>query len=96
MVRRTFGPDGKLDDNLIPYANAMKEVGQEKHVALIDLHASSNELVEKLGPSASAEMANKKGDLTHFNEKGARAMADLVMQELPAAAPKLKEYLKPQ
>ena len=39
-------------------------------------------------------MANKKGDATHFNEKGARAMADLVTKELPTAEPKLKEYLK--
>ena len=39
-------------------------------------------------------MANKPGDNTHFNEKGARAMADLVVKELPAAEPKLKPYLK--
>jgi lysophospholipase L1-like esterase len=94
MVRRTFDPQGKLTDNLLPYANAMKEVGQEKRVAVIDLHASSLGLVERLGPEASADMANKKGDVTHFNEKGARAMADLVMQELPVAEPRLKEYLK--
>lgn len=92
MVRRIFTPDGGFDDNLIPYAAAMKDVGNEKHVPVIDLHTSSNALVQKLGPVASAEMANKKGDQTHFNEKGARAMADLVMHELPAAAPDLKQY----
>jgi hypothetical protein len=32
--------------------------------------------------------------VTLFIEKDARAMAFLVMQELPAAEPKLKEYLK--
>jgi len=37
---------------------------------------------------------SKKGDSTHFNEKGARAMADLIMKELPTAEPKLQEYLK--
>ena len=72
----------------------MKEVGAEKKVPVIDLHASSKKLVERLGPAKSAAMANKKGDVTHFNEKGARAMADLVMKELPTAEPKLKEYLK--
>jgi lysophospholipase L1-like esterase len=41
MVRRIFGPDGKLQDNLQPYADAMKEVATEKKVPVIDLHASS-------------------------------------------------------
>jgi lysophospholipase L1-like esterase len=94
MVRRTFGDDGKLTDILQPYAASMKEVATEKSVAVIDLHASSKKLVEQLGPEASAEMANKTGDATHFNEKGARAMADLVIKELPTAEPKLKAYLK--
>jgi lysophospholipase L1-like esterase len=96
MVRRTFDDDGKLKDALLPYATAMKEVAQEKKVAVIDLHASSKQLVEQLGPTAAAELANKPGDATHFNEKGAKAMADLVLKELPTAAPELKEFLKGQ
>jgi lysophospholipase L1-like esterase len=93
MVRRNF-KDGKLDDILTPYADAMKAVAAEKKVALIDLHASSAALVEKLGEEKSAEFANKPGDRTHFNEKGARAMAELVMKELPNVEPKLKARLK--
>ncbi|MHA3775164.1 rhamnogalacturonan acetylesterase [Verrucomicrobiota bacterium sgz303538] len=94
MVRRTFDTQGKITSSLVPYANAMKEVGREKNVPVIDLHASSQALVEKLGPEAINAMANKKGDVTHFNEKGARAMADLVMKELPTAEPMLKAGLK--
>jgi lysophospholipase L1-like esterase len=94
MVRRTFDAQGKLTDNLAPYAESMKDVAGEKKVAVIDLHSSSQALVEKLGPEASTELANKKGDATHFNEKGARAMADLVMKDLPLAEPNLKKYLK--
>jgi lysophospholipase L1-like esterase len=94
MVRRTFGPDGNLKDELQRYADAMKEVGAEKKTPVIDLHASSKALVEPLGPKGSADMANKPGDNTHFNEKGAKAMAELVMKELPAAVPSLKNYLK--
>jgi len=94
MVRRIFNVDGKLKDELQPYAVAMKEVGLEKKAAVIDLHASSKQLVEQLGPTAAAEMANKTGDATHFNGKGAKAMADLVIKALPAAAPELKERLK--
>jgi lysophospholipase L1-like esterase len=93
MVRRTFDAAGNLNDGLAPYSDAMKAVALEKKVAVIDLHASSKALVQKLGPVESATMANKKGDATHFNEKGARAMADLVMQDLPQVAPGLKEYV---
>jgi len=95
MVRRTFEANGKLTDDLQRYADAMKGVANEKKVTVIDLHASSKELVEKLGPLESAKLANKKGDPTHFNEKGARAMAELVMKELGAAEPRLKANLKP-
>jgi lysophospholipase L1-like esterase len=93
MVRRIFEADGKLQNELQPYADAMKQVGAEKKVPVIDLHASSRKLVEELGREKSAELANKKGDTTHFNEKGARAMAGLVMKELTTAAQKLKLYL---
>jgi lysophospholipase L1-like esterase len=94
MVRRKFGPDGKLENELQPYADAMKAVGSEKQVPVVDLHRSSKRLVEQLGPDGSAAFANKPGDATHFNEKGARAMAELVMNELPVAEPQLKGLLK--
>jgi lysophospholipase L1-like esterase len=93
VARLTFAADGTLEDTLQPYADAMKEVGKEKNVPVIDLHASSMQLVTQLGPEKSAKMANKKGDTTHFNEEGARAMADLLMKELPTAAPSLKQLL---
>jgi lysophospholipase L1-like esterase len=87
MCRRT------TTDTLAPYAEAMKAIAVEKHVALIDLHASSAQLYAQLGPAAVKALEG--GDTTHFNEKGARAMAKLVMDELPAAAPQLKPYLRP-
>ena len=94
MVRRIFGQDGKLLNELQPYADAMKQVAGEKKAPLIDLHALSKALAEPLGPAGSAFMANKADDNTHFGEKGAKAMAELVMKELPSAAPELKSHLK--
>jgi len=94
MQRRNFKPDGQLDDNLAPYAEAMKAVGTELHVPVIDLHEMSGALYLKLGPEACLELANKPGDTTHFNEKGARAMAELVMSKLPGAVPELRSLLK--
>ncbi len=94
MCRRTFTADGKLNDTLLPYANAMKAVALEKKVPLVDLHSESAQLLEKLGQSGSDALANKPGDNTHFNEKGARAMATLVMKQLPLVEPSLDKYLK--
>ncbi len=95
MVRRTFGPDGKLADNLTPYADAMKSVAAEKKAALIDLHTASTALIETLGHTAAQTLANKPSDRTHFNEKGARAMADLIIDALPAADSQLARLLSP-
>jgi len=94
MQRRNFKPDGTLDDNLAPYSDAMKAVGAELNVPVIDLHQMSGELYLKLGQQACLELANKPGDNTHFNEKGARAMAELIMGKLPEAVPELKPLLK--
>ncbi len=93
MHRRTFDKEGKLTDILGPYAAAMKEVAAEKNVPVIDLHASSGKLFMQHGDAGSAAFANAPGDRTHFNEKGARAMAALVMNELPSAEPRLKSLL---
>jgi lysophospholipase L1-like esterase len=95
MYRRIFAPDGKLADILGPYAEAMKALGAELHVPVIDLHGMSGELYLQLGPEKCLELANKPGDPTHFGEQGARAMAGLVMSKLPGAVPELQPLLKP-
>ncbi len=46
------------------------------------------------GDARSAELPNRAGDRTHFNEKGAKAMAELVMKALLVAEPALKPFLK--
>jgi lysophospholipase L1-like esterase len=102
MVRRTFDPQGKIAESqaanrpLSAYAVAMREVAKEKQAPLIDLYESSKALAERIGEKASREMDAKPGDVTHFNEKGARAIAELVMKELTTAAPALKAQLKTQ
>jgi lysophospholipase L1-like esterase len=93
MVRRNFR-GAVLADILTPYADAMKAVAAEKKVPLIDLHASSARLVTELGEEKSMEFANAPTDHTHFNEKGAKAMAELIMKELPTAVPELQPYLR--
>ena len=101
MVRRTFDAQGQIVEGqpapnrpLAAYAEAMKAVAAEKNVPVIDLYASSKAQAEKLGPVACLQLASAKSDVTHFNEKGARAMADLVIPALPVAAPALEPLLK--
>jgi len=94
MHRRTFTQDGNLSDNLKPYADAMKAVAAETKVAVIDLYGKSGELFQRLGDVGSRALANRADDRTHFNERGAKAMADLVMQALLEVEPALKAYSK--
>jgi lysophospholipase L1-like esterase len=49
MSRRQWGHDGKIHSTLQPYVDVVKEIAAEKRVPLIDLHARSIELYEKLG-----------------------------------------------
>ena len=93
MVRRTFNADGTLDDNLQPYADAMKAVGAEEEVPVIDLHASSWKFFEPLGPDRAQDYARNRKDPTHFNELGARVIVGLVLRDLPAMAPRLSRLL---
>ena len=95
MCRRSFQTNGLVDNALLPYANAMKAVAREKQVPLVDLNAASVRLCDQLGPDACKSLANDAKDATHFNAKGARAMAGLVMRELPVVEPALQKYLKP-
>jgi lysophospholipase L1-like esterase len=92
MCRRIFQADGRIKNELLPYANAMKAVALEKKVPLVDLNLSSVALCDQLGQKASDDLACDSQDQTHFNAKGAQIMAGLVMHDLAAAEPSLKPY----
>lgn len=99
MVRRIFTPEGKIDSNLAPYADAMKAVATEKKVPLVDLHRRSLDLVEQLGPEKSAAFGPPHPELpgrmdgTHLSTVGAAAIAPLVVDELRKVEPALRDYL---
>ena len=93
MARRTFA-NGRIVTTLTPYVEAVKRVAAEKHVPLVDLHARSIELVEKLGPEGMAEMeppGKEPGskDHTHLTERGGEMIAPLIVEELRKVAPDL-------
>jgi lysophospholipase L1-like esterase len=93
MHRRTFR-GGKLTEELKPYAEAMKAVAGEKNVPVVDLYTRSGELFEKLGDAGSADLSSGPKDRTHFSEKGARAMARLVLEDMKKVNPLLTKSIR--
>ncbi len=99
LVRRTFDPENphRLTDTLAPYAAAVRKLGAEKNVPVIDLHASSRAYCERLGAQATSVfdvLKNGKADTTHLDAHGAAVFGGLVVDEVRQKAPELAPYLK--
>lgn len=99
MTRRQFTKEGKIKSDLVAYVEAAKKVAEDRKVPVVDLHARSIELLDKIGPEAATAFnpASKdpaKQDRTHLSPKGGEVMAGLVAEELRKAEPRLAKYLK--
>jgi polygalacturonase len=99
LTRRQWDKSGKIKSSLVPYAEVVKELAREKDVPLVDLHASSIALCEKLGREKCNELSPIKGtnqiDNTHLNAKGSVVFARLVADELVRVQPELKGCFRP-
>ena len=96
VVRRIFNDDGKIRSSLAPWAKAAGETAKKLGVPFIDLHAASTRYHNELGPEASMAFNPKEGDRTHFNEDGAKAIANLVIEDMKTADPELwKRAIRP-
>jgi lysophospholipase L1-like esterase len=79
--RRTFGPDGRITNSHGAYPEAVKSVGRETGVPVVDLHAATAAIYEALGPERSKlAFANGGRDGTHHNNYGAYVLAQGVVQ----------------
>ena len=85
---------GRISAELQPYADAMKKIAREKDVVCIDLYISSGSLMQELGPDGIAPLFCAPEDRTHFSEKGAVAIAELIVKDLSAAKTPLSSYLR--
>ena len=56
LTRRMF-KDGKLDNDLVPWAEAIRRVANEKSVPLLDLNADSAAAVQAMGENAADRLA---------------------------------------
>lgn len=93
-VRRRLFREGRPTAELAPYAEAMKAVADEEQTLLVDLHAASGALYERLGEEGSTALTINQtdhadrpgqGDRTHFTETGAREIARLVAGSISRA-----------
>jgi lysophospholipase L1-like esterase len=92
MHRRSFTADGVINNTLLDYPEAMRQVARAENVPLVDLNAMSKVLYETLGPEKSlrafvhypantfpGQAAELKDD-THFNAYGAYELARCVVE----------------
>jgi len=101
VTLRSFDAAGKLEDTHLVYSQIVKKVAQEQQVPFIDLNQKSQDLLVKFGVEPSAFLFNHlvpgehpnypqgKEDNTHFNEFGARKMAQLVLADIRTLLPNL-------
>lgn len=101
VSRRNFDQNGNLlprivngDRSLPLFARSARAVAKELNVPFVDLNSISMEHHNKIGPEASATYNFEETDTTHFNKKGANAIASLIADELKTVAPELAVYLK--
>lgn len=80
VTRRTFNAGGKIESTLTPWAEATRAVAKELSAPFIDLHTASVNYHNQIGREASMTFNPTTEDTTHFNRKGANAMAALIIQ----------------
>jgi len=94
VARRKFDAGGAIQETHAVYAAIVRKVAAAQQVPLIDLDKESQALLQKLGPENSkflfdyltpGEHPNYpqgREDDTHFNELGARKMAEIVLADI--------------
>lgn len=93
VARRVY-VDGRMTTSLTPYVEAMKAVGSETKVPVIDLHAASFALFDQLGEKFCQLYGPSEKDKSHFSTDGARMMARLVAEGLAREVPDLRPHVK--
>jgi lysophospholipase L1-like esterase len=105
VTRMKFDKEGKIQETHKEYSAAVWEVGNAYKVPVIDLDAKSRELLQQFGPVYSGllfmqldslehpDYPTGQKDNTHFNEFGARKIAELVLAEIKSLKLELAERI---
>ncbi|NQU87496.1 MAG: rhamnogalacturonan acetylesterase [Mariniphaga sp.] len=105
VVRRNFNDFGTLIDTHGAYPEVSRSVAKDLNTPLIDLQILTEHLVISTGPEKSKELflwvekghknyPEGKEDNTHFNNKGAKVVAELAIKELKKLDIDLKKHIK--
>jgi lysophospholipase L1-like esterase len=105
VSRRSFDSLGLAQQTHPEYSPYVIEISKKLNVPLIDLDAKSRALYQQMGvedskllfmqltPGEHPNYPNGKVDNTHFNELGARLIAQLVLQEMKNLKLGICDYL---
>lgn len=106
MHRRNFDSEGKVNNTLGEYPEAVRKLASEEHVALIDLNAMSKVLYEAWGPEESVKafvhypantfpnQSKALADNTHFNSYGGYELAKCIVEGIKNALPELAAHIR--
>ena len=106
VSRRKVDKDGKYQETHGEYPDAVLAVAKELHVAVIDMLGKTRKLHEELGfegskklflhlaPGENPNYPTGAADNTHFNDYGARKMAELAVEGIKELKLPLGERLK--
>ncbi|MDQ2656736.1 MAG: rhamnogalacturonan acetylesterase [Bacteroidota bacterium] len=114
VTRRRFDDEGNIRETHAEYSPLVTEVARETSTPFIDMDKKSRDLLQKFGaensrnlflqlaPGEHPNYPDGKNDNTHFNELGARLMAQIVLAEILAQRLELadrvinRDKMKPQ
>jgi hypothetical protein len=105
MARRKFDVNGKIEGTHDVYSELVRKTAIKMEVPLLDMDLITQGLYQEFGvenskllflqvkPGEHPNYPQGKEDNTHFNELGARMVAQLVLRELKETAPELMQFL---
>ena len=107
VARRRFDTAGNVLESHEIYSPLVREVAKRYNVPLIDLDEKSKELLQQFGKEDSKWLfmqldknehpnyPDGRNDNTHFNELGARKIAEIVLAEIKNLDLGLKDHIRP-
>ena len=103
MARRKFDTKGKIEGTHDVYSQIVRDVAKNENVVLFDMDKITQQLYQEFGaenskllflqlkPGEHPNYPEGKDDNTHFNELGARLIAQLVLAEIKKQIPELAD-----
>lgn len=101
MARRKFDANGKIEGTHDVYSQIVRDVAKDEKVILFDMDKITQQLYQQFGvenskllfmqlkPNEHPNYPDGRDDNTHFNELGARLIAQLVLGEIRSQIPDL-------